>query len=72
MALDVLQNIMERYLGNRNDFRVHDLLAVQRSCETELIEIEHRELFEALRDAHIAGYHDCQICLPKGRKIGRE
>ena len=55
---------MKRFLANRSNLAVHDMENERPECEIAIIDIEHREWFESLRDAHVAGYHNCPHCLP--------
>jgi hypothetical protein len=63
-----------RYVGNKNEMRVHDLDKEDKdpnACQIdEIIRAGHDVWFtpDTLGEAHRHGYEDCKYCLPASRR----
>lgn len=56
-----------RYLGNRNEDEVHDLLNEKAQCNISLIRSHHIEMFSSLEEARRSGFDNCAHCLGDSR-----
>jgi hypothetical protein len=59
----------ERYCGNKSKKEVHDLDNEKTNCQIdEIIDAGNDRPFNALADAHAAGFDNCHWCLGSSRR----
>jgi len=66
MATSISTRPTTRYLGNRNNLEVHELIRETRNCQIdEIIAAGHAVVFtpDTLEQAHSEGYDNCAWCL---------
>ena len=58
-----------RYCANTNTMEVHDLDNEKVQCQIdEIIRAGHAVPFQALQQAHVAGYDNCAYCIGGSRR----
>lgn len=59
------------FIGDSDRMVVHNLSLETRQCKLNEINVQNRDLFSSLQDAHRQGYESCQYCLGNKNKKGK-